>query len=663
MDFANPHFEEPGWLLLAVLAPTLLFGLQRYATAARKRQLAQMASPRFVAELTRSHSASRRRWKDFLLLLAVACVGFALARPQWGELETTNQWSNEDVVFALDCSRSMLATDVRPSRLQRAKLAIQDFVRRHGRGRFGLVAFAGSAFLQCPLTLDYDAFAGALQAVDENTIAVPGTDVGRALDEAYRGMNKKSRRKLVVLVTDGEDLEKTGVKAAESLATNGVVVFTIGVGTPSGSEIHVLNRVGQPELLRDAKGEVVRSRLDERTLQAIAKATRGNYYPLGVRGDGLERVRLAIESLNRAAGLTHTRGIERFHVPVALALVFMVIESLIGTRRRKEAASNELPASQTSLARETALVSLMVIGLCTTTLGAANDATNAVKSETASPAPKTPREFYNAGTRKLSEGNLTEAESLLRTALTGTDEDLQPATLYNLGEIRFAQGIEQLKKGPSPGSFMDRARSISGSAAQVAQQAQSALAGDDVQKMVEAYQAGRAVRREAREAIKTFNRAMEIYGATLLKWRRSLGDFRSAAELNPADTNAVHNAEVVEEAIARLVDNIRRMQQMVMPMSGGQSQLKEMMRQLKGRIPKDKLPPGAPDDDEDEDEPLEFPHGAMEGPSKEGEEMKLMLSPEEAAGLIKGLQLNERQGLPQPRGDTGQPQNRSGRTW
>ena len=137
MDFAHPHFEEPGWLLLAILAPALLFVAQRYAAAARRRQLAQMASPRFIAELTRSHSVARRRLKNVFLILAVACVGLALARPQWGELETTSQWSGEDVVFALDCSQSMLATDVRPNRLERAKLAIQEFVSRHGRGRFG----------------------------------------------------------------------------------------------------------------------------------------------------------------------------------------------------------------------------------------------------------------------------------------------------------------------------------------------------------------------------------------------------------------------------------------------------------------------------------------------------------------------------------------------
>src|SRR5208283_1974393 len=192
----------------------------------------------------------------------------------------------EDVVFVLDCSRSMLATDVMPSRLQRAKFSILEFVRRQSHGRVGLVAFAGSAFIQCPLTFDYDAFEETLLSVDDNTIPIPGTDIGRALNEAYRAMDQASRRKMIVLVTDGEDLEKSGVAAAKNLAANGVVVFTIGVGTSAGKEIQFANAAGQMQLVRDAGGQIVRSRLDETTLREIAEATGGSYYPLGVLGDG-----------------------------------------------------------------------------------------------------------------------------------------------------------------------------------------------------------------------------------------------------------------------------------------------------------------------------------------------------------------------------------------
>src|SRR5436309_2865864 len=332
MTFAHPHFAEPRWLWLAVLGPLLLLALQRYSAWARGRQLAQLASRHFLADLVRSHSPLRRAAKNAVLVITVCAVGLALARPQWGAQANTRRTFGQDVVFVLDCSRSMLASDVRPSRLQRAKLAIFDFVQRRGRGRVGLVAFAGQSFLQCPLTYDYGAFQEALAIIDDKTIPIPGTDLGQALDEGYHALQKTERQKILVAVTDGEDLEKGGVKVAEKLAKEGVVIFTVGVGTPAGAEIELVNEQGKTELLRDANGEVVRSRLDEPTLRAIAQATHAAYYPLGPLGEGLAKVRIAAESLNQTAGATQGRrlGVDRFHVPLAGALLLLVTESLIG---------------------------------------------------------------------------------------------------------------------------------------------------------------------------------------------------------------------------------------------------------------------------------------------------------------------------------------------
>ena len=336
MNFANPHFAEPRFLWLAVLAPLLLAALQRYSAWARQKQLAQIAAPHFVEELTRSVSPARRAIKQALLILAAAGVGLALARPQWGEQAEVSYLFGQDTLFILDCSRSMLASDVAPNRLQRAKLAILDCIQRRGHGRVGLVAFAGQAFLQCPLTFDYGAFQDALMAIDDKTIPVPGTDIGRALDEASHAMDKTQRSKLLVLLTDGEDLEHSGVRTAETLAKQGVVVFTVGVGTPAGGEIQLLNDQGKPELVRDSRGEVVRSRLDEPILRNIAQATHGAYYPLGPLGEGLAKVRLAMENLNAGSASAPARklGVDRFHWPVAGVLVLLVAESLIGTRRR-----------------------------------------------------------------------------------------------------------------------------------------------------------------------------------------------------------------------------------------------------------------------------------------------------------------------------------------
>ena len=336
MIYGGFQFAEPRWLWLAVAAPVLLAWLHWRAARARARQLEQMASPHFVSELTATHSPARRRLREWLLLAALAFAGAALARPQWGSLETNRGWLGEDMVFVVDCSLSMATTDVSPSRLQRAKFSVLDFVDRQSHGRVGLVAFAGSAFIQCPLTFDTDAFAESVMALDVKTMPIPGTDIGRALTEADHAMDKKSRHKLVVLVTDGEDLEKSGVSAAKRLATNGVVVFTIGVGTPAGKEIQTLNPAGQPELLRDAKGEVVRSRLDEDTLREIAQATGGSYYPLGPLGDGLMKVHAAIHTLDTASGRQQAsaNGVDQFYWPLAAALALLAAEPLISTRRK-----------------------------------------------------------------------------------------------------------------------------------------------------------------------------------------------------------------------------------------------------------------------------------------------------------------------------------------
>jgi Ca-activated chloride channel homolog len=336
MNVAHPHFAEPQWLWLAVFGPLVLIALQRYSAWARRRQLAQVAAPEIVGDLIRSHSPARRIIKDALLVLSIAGLGLGLARPQWGEQAETSHLFGQDILFLVDCSRSMLATDVTPSRLQRAKLAIQDFVQRQGHGRVGLVAFAGQAFLQCPLTFDYGAFLDTLALVDDKTIPILGTDIGRALDEGLHALDKGERQKLLVILTDGEDLEQGAVRTAEKLAKQGVVVFTLGVGTPAGAEIQIVNEQGKTEFVKDSKGEVVHSRLDEPTLRAIAQATKGAYYPLGPVGEGLAKVRLDVENLTTFSGANPTRklGVDRFHLPVAIVLGLLVIESLLGTRRR-----------------------------------------------------------------------------------------------------------------------------------------------------------------------------------------------------------------------------------------------------------------------------------------------------------------------------------------
>ena len=651
MTISAFHFAESRWLWLAAVAPVLLALLHRHAATARREQLARMASPHFVGQLTASHSPARRRFKNVLLLAACALAGLALARPQWGAVATDKAWLGEDVVFCLDCSLSMTTRDVLPSRLERAKFAMLDFVRKQSHGRVGLVAFAGGAFIQCPLTFDADAFEETLLSVDENTIPIPGTDIGRALNEANHALDKGSRRKLVVLVTDGEDLEKSGVAAAKKLATNGVVVFTIGVGTPAGKEIQTRNAAGQTELLRDAKGEIVRSQLDEATLREIAQATGGGYFPLGTLGDGLTKVRSAIHALNRAGGLRQSakNGVERFHWPIAAMLALLVAESLLGTRRKAPRA----PAL---------LIPMLLL------LGQPAQAS----PETNFPAPATARDFYNAGARLLAATNFAGAEKMFESALAAQDGRVQPPALYNLGHTRFGEGAELLKKGPDAQKVSAQGNAALAAGENAVRSAESALAENDLDKMIAAYLEGRHIRHELRETEKAVQSAIEAYGKVLAKWRRAADDFKSANELDSANANskdkeALLNTKIVERYIAKLIDQLRQMQAMAGAMGKQKQDLGKLLSKLKGQIPAPNAPPGPAGEDGDDDEgqgvqPDELA-GQKENAPREGEQLPARLSPDQAGQILDGLSLDggrrlsmsDKQGVP--------PGDRKGRNW
>jgi hypothetical protein len=243
---------------------------------------------------------------------------------------------------------------------------------------------------------------------------------------------------------------------------------------------------------------------------------------------------------------------------------------------------------------------------------------------------------------------------------------VQPAALFNLGHVRFAQGKEELKKPPSAAANTKRSQAAAEAGAGAIQKAADALAGNDVPQMVEAYLAGRGVRKEMRAATAAVQRALEAHGKTLLKWRRSLSDFKSAAELNPGDTNAVRNAEIVAQAIARLVDSMREMQQSAAGLGGRQAQLGDLLKQLKGRIPAPNAPPGAAGEDGEEDDGGDRPQpeslSGLQEHDDTGGGLELELSPEKAGELLSGLQPDGKL-LPMGQGEAGKPKDRSKRIW
>ena len=275
--------------------------------------------------------------------------------------------------------------------------------------------------------------------------------------------------------------------------------------------------------------------------------------------------------------------------------------------------------------------------------------------------PAAPREFFNAGTRELRAGKLREAEALLESALSSQNERLQTPALYNLGHVRFSQGVEELKKGPSAqaSAAMSRMAQEQGEAALRA--ADEALESNEVQKMVAAYLHGRGKRKELKAAREAVLQALQAHRVTLAKWERSSGDFKSAVELDSAQPDARLNADIVDRRIAQLVDSLRQLQQNVRMCAGMCDKLNEKLKQLKGRIPASEMPPGAGQDDEDEDSPMGLPPGQKEAASKEGQEM--LLSPEQAGWLLEGFKLDNERRLPMGQGSPAEPKDRSRKTW
>jgi hypothetical protein len=278
-----------------------------------------------------------------------------------------------------------------------------------------------------------------------------------------------------------------------------------------------------------------------------------------------------------------------------------------------------------------------------------------------------PLKLYNDGTKRLREGKLQEAEACLQGAVASQNDHVQGPALYNLGHARFREGIVDLKKGPNQQAVTVRSKQASEGGTGAIQAADQALAGDDVDAMVQAYLRGRGARKELKGATEAVRSAMEIYGGVLAKWRRASGDFKSDFELAPRDIDAKTNADLVDQNIARLVDMQQMMMQMMQGMAQQRSELGKKLAELKKKMPKDKgdqMKGGSGDDDDDEEDgkkPKE-PKDGMEEPSpKNGKEM--MLTFEEAARLLDMLKLDGNRKLPYGTNEMARPKDRKGRDW
>jgi len=262
----------------------------------------------------------------------------AVAGPRWGFRWEEVHRQGIDLLIAIDTSRSMLASDVKPNRLARAKLAILDLVKRLDGDRVGLVPFAGAAFLECPLTLDYAAFERALHSLDVGIIPRGGTSLARAIDVSLEAFDaRQSKHQALLIITDGESHEGDVEEAAARANERGIKIYTVGIGTAEG-ELIPLQANGTRGFLKDRSGNVVKTRLDEDTLKTIALAT-GGAYVRGLGPDlGLDQVfdeHISQMEERQLSTSLEKRYEQRFQIPLAAAVALLILELLIGEGRRR----------------------------------------------------------------------------------------------------------------------------------------------------------------------------------------------------------------------------------------------------------------------------------------------------------------------------------------
>ena len=445
------EFAEPQWMQLAAVLTPLMVLFLAWAWRRHRSALRLFMRSRLLEELTVGVSPRRQRIKAVLWVAGLACVLFSLGRPVWGYGEAVAQATGRDIVVCVDVSRSMMATDAAPSRLARAKLACYDLLSVAKSDRIGLVAFAGSAFLQCPLALDGEAFRQNVAALDSDIIPEQGTALAAALDEAIEAFNEDSgTRKAVILITDGEDHEELAESAARRLSAAGISLFTVGVGTPRGELLKTSDPYGNAIFLKDEDGNPVKSQLNEPLLQRLAEAAHGFYLPLQssrTMATLYERGIAPMEAVRFSSTTVRSR-IERFQWPLGLGLVLLLAELLLPGASK---AAGRLPTGSVIQAGVVALGMVLLAGPVSEVRAATDDALEryrkgefaASRQEYERLAQEQPDDFrlrFNAGAAAYRMGDFAGAAGSFEQVLRSPDLELQQQGWYNLGNARFRAG-------------------------------------------------------------------------------------------------------------------------------------------------------------------------------------------------------------------------------
>lgn len=450
METSTLTFANPAWFFALLVLPVVA-GLYAWAWRRSDVLIAKVVAVRLRSQLAGAVSRGRRLFKAILLLVVLALVVVALARPQLGFVEREVKQRGRDIIIAVDTSRSMLATDVTPTRLARAKLVAQDLLKLVQGDRVGLIAFAGSAFLQAPLTLDQGAVLTSLDELDTTVIPKGGTNIAAAIRDAQEAFGKgEGQTRALVILTDGEELDADGITAAKKAASEGVRIFTVGIGSGEGSLIPLKGNDGSADFVRDASGKPVQSRLDETRLKEIAEAGGGFYEPLSadVARSIFERGILPLE-MKETGEMTSRQPIERFQWPLGLATALLALWMIVGDRRRS------VPAPVRKVAVTAVVLALSLSASHAATGYEAYQAGDYQKAMTdfesrLQTAPDSTKLQFDAGAASYKLGDFGKAVDHFTKALLAEDQKLREDASYNLGNSlvrrgESAQGKEEKK--------------------------------------------------------------------------------------------------------------------------------------------------------------------------------------------------------------------------
>ena len=335
LRFENPELLHLLWGVLLLIG--FFISMNRY----KKQLLKHFGNLEILHKLMRSYSPGRRNLKIALLLLSYIFFIIALANPQIGTRLEEVKREGVDIIIAIDVSKSMLAEDITPNRLEKAKHAVSRFLDLLQGDRIGLVAFAGIAHVQCPLTLDYSAAKLFLSIIDPGLIPQPGTAIGEAIKVSAAAFNVKERKsKVLILITDGEEHEGDPVEAAKEAEKQGVIIYTVGIGSPEGVPIPEYTPSGiQTGFKKDRQGSVVTTKLDIYTLQKIAYETGGKYYLASSSESELDDIYDEILAMEKKELVSKqfSQYEDRFQIFLAIGLCFLIAEILIPERRKVKA--------------------------------------------------------------------------------------------------------------------------------------------------------------------------------------------------------------------------------------------------------------------------------------------------------------------------------------